>query len=182
MSEEKSKFLSTFSTIQDLILDIRGLKVMIDADLARLYGVSTKRLNEQVKRNKARFPKEFMFQLTAEEKAGAVANCDHLRRKLRLSRVLPYAFTEHGALMLASVLNSEIAINSSIEIVKAFVRMRTMLAASQELAKKINDIEKKVSEHDEQFKAVFGAIKKLILVDKKETKPIGFHANMKAQI
>src|SRR5437867_407312 len=95
--------------IERLILFIRGEKVMLDADLARLYGVSTKRLNEQVKRNRERFPKRFMFQLTTDEKAEVVANCDHLQ-KLKFSPVLPFAFTEHGTIMAATVLNSPRAV------------------------------------------------------------------------
>ncbi len=98
-------------TVESRILFIRGEKVMIDADLAALYGVTTKRLNEQVKRNRERFPHDFMFQLTAAEKAEVVANCDHLRR-LKFSPNLPFAFTEHGAIMLATVLNSPKIVNS----------------------------------------------------------------------
>ena len=97
--------LTRVERIERLILVIRGQRIMLDADLARLYGVSTKRLNEQVKRNRERFPARFMFQLTAEEKAEVVANCDHLQ-KLKFSPVLPYAFTEHGAIMAATVLNT----------------------------------------------------------------------------
>ena len=97
--------------IERKILLIRGEKVMLDADLAALYGVTTKRLNEQVKRNRERFPNDFMFQLTEEEKAEVVANCDHLKR-LKFSPTLPYAFTEHGAIMLASVLNSPLAVQT----------------------------------------------------------------------
>jgi len=111
------------------ILIIRGQRVMLDSDLARLYGVSTKRLNEQVKRNRNRFPADFMFRLTAEEKMEVVANCDHLRR-IKFSAVLPYAFTEHGAVMLASVLNSYVAVQASVQVVRAFVRLRKILAAS----------------------------------------------------
>lgn len=99
--------------IESRILLIRGQKVMLDSDLAKLYGVSTKRLNEQVKRNQKRFPADFMFKLTAKEKAEVVANCDHLSR-LRFSPVLPNAFTEHGALMAASVLNTWIHFTASL--------------------------------------------------------------------
>jgi hypothetical protein len=99
--------------IEHAILLIRGQRVMLDADLARLYGVSTKRLNEQVKRNRDRLPEDFMFQLTPDEKAEVVANCDHLQR-LKFSPALPYAFTEHGAIMVASVLNTSRAIEVSV--------------------------------------------------------------------
>jgi hypothetical protein len=101
------------------ILEIRGQKVMIDRDIAELYGVLTKRLNEQVKRNNKRFPTDFMFQLTVEEKTEVVANCDHLKN-LKYSPNLPFAFTEHGAVMLASVLNSDRAIEVNVRIVKLF--------------------------------------------------------------
>lgn len=100
-------------TVEKRIVLIRGLKVMLDADLAELYGVPTKRLNEQVKRNRKRFPGDFMFQLTAEKKGKVVANCDHLQ-KLKFSPALPYAFTEHGAIMAASVLNTSRAIEVSV--------------------------------------------------------------------
>ena len=114
--------------IERAILLIRGEKVMLDIDLAAIYDVTTKRLNEQVKRNLNRFPPDFMFQLTAAEKAEVVANCDHLIR-LRFSSYLPYAFTEHGALMLANVLNSERAAQTSVMVVRAFVRLRQILAS-----------------------------------------------------
>ena len=107
--------------IEQHILLVRGEKVIIDADLAKFYGVPTKRLNEQVKRNKARFPEDFMFQLSSEEKSELVANCDHLE-KLKYSRNLSYAFTEHGAIMAASVLNSKRAVEVSVYIVRAFVK------------------------------------------------------------
>jgi hypothetical protein len=119
--------------------------VVLDADLARLYGVSTKRFNEQVKRNRGRFPKRFMFQLTAEEKAEVVANCDHLK-KLKFSPVLPYAFTEHGAIMAATVLNSPCAIQVSIYVVEAFVRLRGLLSSNRELVRKLAELEKELKE------------------------------------
>lgn len=107
--------------IERLVLAIRGQKVLLDADLARLYGVTTKRLNEQVKRNRGRFPARFLFQLTAAEKLEVVANCDHLKR-LRFSPVLPYAFTEHGAIMAATVLNSLIQRIERIRWIPGFDR------------------------------------------------------------
>ena len=111
--------------IEQTILLIRGHRVMLDTDLADLYGVTTKRLNEQVKRNRNRFPADFMFQLTSTEKAEVVANCDHLK-KLKFSPVRPFVFTEHGAVMVASVLNSKRAIEVSIYVVRAFVALREM--------------------------------------------------------
>lgn len=158
------------------ILLLRSEKVMVDADLAELYGVTTKRLNEQVKRNQARFPEDFMFQLTAEEKAEVVANCDHLQR-LKFSPHLPYAFTEHGALMLANVLNSERAAQTSVEIVRVFIRLRQMLAANDELARKLTALEKKC---DAQFKVVFDAIRRLMSPPAGPAREIGFHTGRRA--
>jgi hypothetical protein len=109
--------------IAQRILWVRERKVILDADLAELYGTQTKRLNEQVKRNRGRFPDDFLFQLTAREKSEVVANCDHLDR-LKYSPRLPYAFTEHGALMVAAVLNTPRAVDVSIYVVRAFVKLR----------------------------------------------------------
>lgn len=156
--------------IERSILMIRGQKVMLDADLAELYGVPTKRLNEQVKRNANRFPPDFMFPLTEAEKQQVVAICDHLR-KLRYSPNLPNAFTEHGAVMLASVLNSPAAVQASIAVVRAFLRLRQMLATQTDLSRKVAALERK---YDGQFKAVFDAIKKLMQPDEKPGKRIGF--------
>jgi hypothetical protein len=147
--------------IENRILMIRGEKIIIDADLAEFYGVPTKRLNEQVKRNKARFPEDFMFQLTPEEKLDLVAKCDHLAR-LKYSKTEPFAFTEHGAIMAASVLNSSRATETSIYIVRAFVKLRVMIAEHKELARKIARIERHLAEHDEQIIALISAIKEFI--------------------
>src|ERR1035441_6669473 len=126
--------------IDSLIVELRGQRVILDADLATIYGVSTKRLNEQVKRNEDRFPPDFAFQLTAAEKAEVVANCDHLAR-LKFSPVLPRAFTEHGAIMAATVLNSPRAVQMSVFVVRAFVKMRAALIDTRELARKLAAVE-----------------------------------------
>ena len=131
--------------IENVILTVRGQRVILDADLAKVYGVSTKRLNEQVKRNRERFPTHFMFQLTEAEKAEVVANCDHLR-KLKFSPVQPYVFTEHGAIMAASVLNSDRAIQVSVYVVEAFIKMRVVLSDTRELALKLAALEKELKE------------------------------------
>lgn len=144
--------------IEQTILQIRRLRVMVDADLAMLYGVTTKVLNQAVKRNKDRFPEDFMFQLTPEEKLEVVTNCDHLSR-LRFSPVLPYAFTEHGVLMLANILNSERAVQVSVQIVRTFVRLRETFSTHADLARKITEMEKN---YDAQFKVVFEAIQQLM--------------------
>ena len=148
-------------TIQQRILLIRGEKVIIDADLAEFYGVPTKRLNEQVKRNKDRFPEDFMFHLSSDEKAEVVANCDHLS-KLKYSKALPYAFTEHGAIMAASILNSPRAVEVSVFIVRAFIKLRQVIAEHRELAQKISQIERGLAHHDEQIILLVKAIKKLM--------------------
>jgi phage regulator Rha-like protein len=153
------------------ILSIRGEKVMLDSDLAELYGVETKALNQAVKRNLDRFPPDFMFQLTVTEKNEAVTNCDHLIQ-LKYSPSLPYAFTEHGALMLANVLNSERAAQTSVQVVRAFVRLRQMLASNAELARKLAALENK---YDAQFKVVFDAIRQLMSPPAKPKREIGFH-------
>ena len=153
------------------ILVIRGHKVLLDADLADLYGVTTKRLNEQVKSKSERFPADFLCPLTAEEKAQVVANCDHLQR-LKFSPRLPNAFTEHGALMAASVLNTPRAVEMSVFVVRTFVRLRQMLASNVELARKLAALEKK---YDTQFQVVFEAIRELMTpLEPKKKRPIGF--------
>ena len=149
---------------------IRGQKVMLDADLANLYGVTTKRLNEQVKRNRNRFPGDFMFQLTTNEKAGVVAICDHLSQ-LRFSPVLPYAFTEHGAIMLASVLNSAVAVHVSVQIVRAFTKLRQAVASNKALIRRVSQLEEK---YDPQFRVVFDAIRQLMKPPEPTRRKIGF--------
>jgi hypothetical protein len=143
--------------------------------LARLYGVSTKRLNEQVRRNRARFPNDFTFQLTGAEKTEVVANCDHLA-SLKFSSTLPYAFTEYGTIMAANVLNSERAVRTSVQVIRAFVQLRAMLASNAELSHKLNELEKK---YDRQFKIVFDAVRQLMTPSPSKTKPIGFRSALK---
>ena len=143
---------------------------MIDADLANIYGVTTKRLNEQIKRNRDRFPEDFMMQMTEKEKAEVVANCDHLK-KLKYSPVLPNAFTEHGAIMIATILNSPVAVQASIHVVRAFVKLRQILASNKELSKRFNELEKK---YDAQFKVVFDAIRQLMTPPEPKRRKIGF--------
>jgi len=159
MNQKKS--IIPVSKIEQRILLIRGEKVLIDSDLAEFYGVPTKRLNEQVKRNKDRFPEDFMFQLTLAEKKQVVANCDHLS-KLKYSKSLPYAFTEHGSIMAASVLNSDKAIEVSIFIVRAFLKLRRIVSEYKELQLKIEQIEKHLADHDEQIVEVVKLIKQLL--------------------
>jgi len=163
------------SRIQSRILLVRGHKVMLDSDLAELYRVSTKRLNEQVKRNRGRFPVDFMFQLTAEESRDlrshfATSRVGHGGRRYR-----PFAFTEHGAVMLATVLSSPVAVQASIQVVRAFVMLREMLSTHKELAGKLAELEKRIEEHDEEITALFDAIRQLMEPPRKPNRRIGFH-------
>lgn len=152
---------------------------MLDADLARLYGVTTARLNEQVKRNRDRFPADFMFQLTPAEFAGLKSQIAISNRGRGGRRKRPYAFTEHGAVMLASVLNTPIAVEASIMVVRAFVQLRSMLAAHEELARKLDALERK---YDTQFRVVFDAIRELMPPSgTPKPKRIGFHARSSAK-
>jgi len=168
---DKDVALVPAERIERSILLIRGHKVMLDSDLAELFGVTTKRLNEQVRRNLSRFPEDFMFQLTESE-------TDLLRSQFATSkkgrggrRYQPYAFTEQGVAMLSSVLNSERAIKVNIEIMRAFVRLRRMLASHADLARKLEALEKK---YDAQFKVVFEAIRELMKPPETKRRPIGF--------
>ena len=173
----QKKAIVPVGKIEQRILLIRGEKVIVDMDLAEFYGVPTKRLNEQVKRNKARFPDDFMFQLSAKEKTEVVANCDHLS-KLKYSKALPYAFTEHGSIMAASVLNSKRAVEVSVYIVRAFVKIRRMMAENKELSRKIVQIERHLAEHDEHIIELIKAIKQLLKPEPPPKKRrIGFHAD-----
>ena len=172
----KTNTVVKIGRIQQRILLIRGEKVIIDADLADAYGVTTKVLNQAIRRNADRFPSDFMFRLTKQEKLEVVTNCDHLQ-KLKYSPVNPYAFTEHGAIMVASVLNSPKAIEVSVFVVRAFVKLREMIAGHKELASKIAQLERKLGDHDKQIMVLVEAIKQLM--DPKpppKKRRIGFHA------
>lgn len=144
-------------SIKDKIHTIRGIQVMIDYDLADLYAVKTKRLNEQVKRNKERFPENFMFQLTKSEKDELVAKCDYLK-SLKFSSTMPYAFTEQGVAMLSAVLKSDTAIRISIQIINAFVAMRKFISLNSQMFQRIDIIEKKQIESDKKFDQIFDII------------------------
>ena len=157
--------------IENKILIIRSKKVMVDRDLAQLYNVPTKILNQAVKRNIKRFPSDFMFQLTRLETRELVTNCDRFA-SLKHSTSLPRVFTENGILMLSSVLNSERAILVNIEIMRTFTRIREMLNVHADLKQKIEMIEQK---YDRQFFIVFKTIKKLLDPPPKPKNPIGFH-------
>lgn len=168
-----NKKLVPDEAIMSRILVIRNKKVMIDKDLAELYDVPTKRLNEQVKRNIKRFPEDFMFQLTAAEKEEVVANCDHLK-SLKFSANLPYAFTEHGAVMLASILNSDTAIAVNIRIIRIFTQMREMLSTHKDILLKLEQLEKKTTGHDDHIALIFEYLKQLLAPPQEQRVPIGF--------
>ncbi len=177
MASERS--LIPAERIENSILLIRGQKVILDRDLSSLYGVSVKVLNQAVRRNIGRFPEDFMFQLTMEE---ARAWWNHVTSNRLRSQIVtlkrgghikyrPYAFTEHGILMLSSVLKSERAVQANIAIMRTFVRMRELLASNVELARRLDALEKK---YDRQFKVVFDAIRQILMPPEKPKRPMGF--------
>ena len=170
-----STSLTPEENIESMILLIRGMKVLLDEDLAKMYEVPTWRLNEQVKRNIKRFPSDFMFQLTKKE-------AESLRSQIAISnrggrRYLPYTFSEQGVAMLSSVLNSEKAILVNIQIMRTFVRLRKFISAHKELSKKFNQLEKKVEKHDDEIKSIFEAIRQLMMSPERPKKKIGFSVN-----
>jgi hypothetical protein len=140
--------------IDSFILTVRGSKVLIDADLATIYGVKTLALNQAVKRNSERFPEDFIFQLSAKEKLEVITNCDHLEQ-LKFAKSLPFAFTKHGALMTATVLNSPQAVAMSVHIVRAFIQMREQLVANRKIFKRLVEIDKTLLEHDSVLRDIY---------------------------
>ena len=162
--------------IEQMIYFARGRKVMMDADLARIYGVTTARLNEQVKRNLERFPSDFMFQLTRQEFRVLMLQFATSKRGRGGRHKLPYVFTEHGAIMLAAVLNSMVAVHASVQVVRAFVRLKQILASHLELARKLNELERKLEGHDETIRNLFEAIRQLLDPPVPKRRQIGFHA------
>jgi hypothetical protein len=179
---------------------VRGQKVILDFDLAALYGVTTKVLNQAVKRNRKRFPADFMFQLTAQERSNLRSQIvtssqqilDNQRTPTNWSqfvtgsskhggeRYLPYAFTEQGVAMLSSALNSERAVKVNIAIMRAFVKLRKTLETNRELARKFSELESRVGKHDEEIRAIIEAIRQLMAPPKKPHREIGFHVREKA--
>lgn len=154
MAEDKSLIMDRNKDIRNMIYTFRGKQVMVDRDLADLYQVQTKRLNEQVKRNLGRFPEEFCFRLSNEEKNELVANCDRFE-KLKHSTSNPYAFTEQGIAMLAVVLKSDVAVEVSVKIMNSFVEMRKFLISNQELFSRLDRVELKQLETDRKLEEVF---------------------------
>src|SRR5206468_5747929 len=168
------------ANLESTIHLIRGHRVMLDSDLAVIYVVTTKRLNEQLRRNRSRFPSDFAFQLTAEE-------LTNLRSQIATSsfhggrRYRPWVFTEHGAIMLASVLNSQIAVQASVRVVRAFVRLREMVAANVQLAAKLEELERRLDSHDEAIVDLFATLKRLLEpTEPPKRREIGFHVREKS--
>jgi hypothetical protein len=170
--------------VENKIYLIRGQKVMLDKDLAKLYGVPAKRLNEQVKRNIKRFPEDFMFKLTKQESENLICEKEALSSRSQIAtlkqgqniKYLPYVFTEQGVAMLSSVLNSDRAIEVNITIMRAFVKLRQILSTHKELAHKLTELERKIEKHDEDICAIFEAIRRLMAPPPEPPKRrIGFH-------
>jgi hypothetical protein len=176
-----SKEIVSIGRIAHLIFLFRKQKVMLDSDLAMLYGVSTGHLNRAVKRNRDRFPPDFMFQLSLEE-------VDFLKCQIGISkpsrggrrRSRPFVFTEQGVAMLSSVLQSERAVKINIAIMRAFVKLREMAETNRELAQKFSELEQRLGQHDEEIAAIMEAIRQLMTPPKKPRREIGFHVREKA--
>jgi hypothetical protein len=156
----RSTHAPALTAVEARVLTIRGENVILDNDLALIYGVSTKALNQAVRRNGERFPPDFRFQLTKPERTQVVTTCDHLRH-LKFSPVLPWAFTEHGAVMAAAVLNSPRAVEMSVFVVRVFVRLRRMAVAHTEIAARLAGLERHVARHDRELGAIIRAIRRL---------------------
>ncbi|HWM24263.1 MAG TPA: ORF6N domain-containing protein [Chthoniobacterales bacterium] len=170
----KSFPLVRLDNVESTIYLLRGQRVMLDADLAAIYGTSTMRLNEQFRRNRKRFPKDFAYHLTREEFTNLISQ-NAISSSHGGRRTLPWVFTEHGAIMLASVLSSDIAIQASVRVVRAFVRLREMVAANVQLASKLKDLEQRLDSHDEAIVDLFAALKRLLEPGPKTKREIGFH-------
>lgn len=175
MMNSETADLVSLARVERAIHVIRGQKVLLDSDLAEMYGATTGRLNEQVRRNLDRFPEDFMFQLTAVEANSLRSQIATLKAgRGQHRKYLPNAFTEHGAVMLASVLNSPQAVEASIFVVRAFIRMREMLGAHKELAAKIAELDRRVGQHDVSIRSLVQAIRQLMAPVAGKTKRIGF--------
>jgi len=172
----ESDTLTSIARIESIIISVRGRKVIVDADLARLYGVTTAALNQAVRRNAPRFPPDFAFTLTAQEKSELITNCDRFRM-MKHSAVLPIAFTEFGATMAANVLNSDEAVQTSVFIVRAFFKMRNMLSAGMEIGQKLSALERRLDEHDDSIHDIIAAIRELTSPSPHPARKIGFKAD-----
>ncbi|MGI8469423.1 MAG: ORF6N domain-containing protein [Pyrinomonadaceae bacterium] len=179
--ENQETNLIVFEKIENRIYNIRGERVMLDSDLAEIYGVETRILKQAVRRNLHRFPTDFMFELTLEELRdleslrSQVVTLDNKKSKRgKYGKYAPFVFTEHGAVMLASVLKSPTAIEASLQIVRAFVRLRTILTEHKELAERIEKLEKQFVVHNKNFKVVFDMLRPILVIERREKRQIGF--------
>lgn len=178
MARNKHAALMPVQLVSQLIVILRRQRVLLDTNLAALYGVPTKVLLQAVKRNPERFPKDFMFQLNAKEWAALRSQSVTSNEARGGRRYAPYAFTEEGVAMLSSVLNSSHAIAVNIEIMRAFVRMRDLLASNKELARKLSELERKLDSHDQAIVGILSAIRELMRMPEPKKRPIGFTANL----
>jgi hypothetical protein len=176
----KSSSPSQLDNVESAIYLIRGQRVMLDSDLAAIYGTSTKRLNERLHRNRERFPTDFAFQRSAEEFNRLMSQVATSKKGRGGRRKLPWVFTEHGAIMLATVLSSKVAIQASVRVVRAFVRLREMVAANAELANKLKDLKRRLDSHDEAIVELFAVLKRLLEPEAKLKREIGFHVRERA--
>jgi phage regulator Rha-like protein len=161
-------------SVESRILFLRHQRVILDSDLAELYGVAVRQLNQQVKRNRDRFPTDFTFRLTPEEDEALRSQIVISKKGRGGRRYPPYAFTEHGAIMAATVLNSKRAVEMSVFVVRAFVRMREMLAKNRQLAAKVNELDRRLETHDTAIQEIIDAIKELMVPDAPSKRKIGF--------
>lgn len=179
MPKPKRSPIVPIEQIAQSILILRGQRVLLDGELAQLYGVTTKRFNEQVKRNLERFPADFMFRLNTEEAAALRSQFATLKTgRGQHRKYLPYAFTEHGAIMAATILNSPRAVDMSVYVVRAFVQLRDLLTSNRQLAEKFAEFERKVSSHDQAIAGILKAIRELMHPPVPKQRPIGFTANL----
>jgi hypothetical protein len=165
--------------LESAIYLIRGQRVMLDSDLAAIYGTTTRRLNERLRRNRERFPLDFAFQLTAAEFKRLMSQIATSKKGRGGRRKVPWVFTEHGALMLATVLSSKVAIQASVRVVRAFVRLREMVAANAELGNKLKQLERRLDSHDQAIIELFAVLKRLLEPETKPKREIGFHVREK---
>lgn len=173
-AKRENSELAIMREVDDKIFVIRGQRVMLDADLAEIYGVTTKRLNEQLRRNVNRFPEDFVFRLDETEFESLRSRFATSNKQRGGRRHLPYAFTEHGAVMLASVLNSPVAVEASIIVVRAFVKMRSILSLHKNLAKRIDQLAKVAVDHENEFDVVFQLLGEIMNDPKLLKRKIGF--------
>jgi hypothetical protein len=178
MNNSHATQLLPVERIEKLIHLARGEKVLLDADLAKLYGVETRALNQAVRRNLSRFPADFMFQLTGEEAdvlLGSRSQFVILNKRGKNIKYLPYAFTEQGVAMLSSVLRSQRAVHVNVAIMRAFVSLRRMLASNEALSRKLAELERRIEGHDQGIKSLFNAIRELMTPPTEPRREIGFH-------